>query len=74
MEHAGDEVDVADEVEEVAVEVEAKDNQVMVSLLHWLSRGQKRLGVRCNSPQMLRLSQVGPVATVTLCARRPRVV
>ena len=53
VERAGDEEDVADEVEEVAVEVEAKDNQVKVSLLLWLSRGQKRLGVRCNSPQTL---------------------
>ena len=53
VERAGDEEDVADEVEEVAVEVEAKDNQVMVSLLLWLSRGQRRQGVRCNSPLTL---------------------
>ena len=48
---AGDEEDDAEEVEEVAVVVvEAK---VKVSLLLWLSRGRKRLGVRCNSPQTL---------------------
>ena len=51
---AGDEEDVADEVEEEAVvAVEAKDNQVRFSLLHWLSRGQWRQGVRCNNPLTL---------------------
>ena len=51
VERAGDEEDVAGEEEEVAVvEDKAKDK---VSLLLWLSRGQKRLGVRCNSPQTL---------------------
>ena len=48
---AGDEEDVADEVEEEAVvAVEVKDQEVRFSLLHWLSRGQWRQGVRCNSP------------------------
>ena len=47
---AGDEEDVADAVEEVAVVVEAK---VKVSLLLWLSRGQRRQGARCNSPLTL---------------------
>ena len=51
---AGDEEDVVDEVEEeVVVVVEAKDNQVRFNLLHWLSRGQWRQGVRCNNPLTL---------------------
>ena len=50
-ERAGDEEDVADEEEEEAVvEVKAK---VKVSLLLWLSRGQRRQGVGCNSPLTL---------------------
>ena len=54
VERAGDEEDVADEVEEVAVVVEAKDKaKVKVSLLLWLSRGQRRQGARCNSPLTL---------------------
>ena len=52
-ERAGDEEDVADEVkEEAVVEVKAKD-KVTVSLLLWLSWGQRRQGVRCNSPLTL---------------------
>ena len=46
----GDEEDVMEEVEEEAV-VEAKE--VKVSLLLWLSRGQRRQGVRCNNPLTL---------------------
>ena len=54
VERAGDEEDVADEVEEVAVVVEAKNkDKVKVSLLLWLSRGQRRQGARCNSPLTL---------------------
>ena len=52
-ERAGDEEDVAVEVEEEAVVVEAKGQVVKVSLLHWLSQGQWRLGVCCNNPQTL---------------------
>ena len=50
VERAGDEEDVAVEEEEVAVEDKAKDK---VSLLLWLSRGQRRQGARCNSPLTL---------------------
>ena len=64
---AGDEEDVAAEAEEEAVVVEAKDNQVKVSLLHWLSRGQWRLGVHCNSPQTLPQCPVA-VTRETSCA------
>ena len=54
VEHAGDEEDVADEVEEEAVVVvEAKDNQVRSSLLLWLGRGQRHLRARCNNPLTL---------------------
>ena len=49
---AGDEEDVADEVEEVAVVGEAQA-KVKVSLLLWLSRGQRRQGARCNNPLTL---------------------
>ena len=52
-ERAGGEEDVVVEEEEEVVVVEAKDQVVRFSLLLWLSRGQKRLGVRCNSPQTL---------------------
>ena len=61
---AGDEEDVADEEEEEAVVVEAK---VRFSLLLWLSRGQRRLGVRCNSPQTLPQCPVA-VTRETSCA------
>ena len=65
---ADDAEDVADEAEEEAVVVvEAKDNQVRFSLLLWLSRGQKRLGVRCNSPQTLPQCPVA-VTRETSCA------
>ena len=50
---AGDEEVVADEEDEVVVEVEVKDQEVRFSLLHWLSRGQWRQGVRCNNPLTL---------------------
>ena len=67
-ERAGDEEDVAVEVEEEAVvEDRAKEAKVMVSLLLWLSRGQKRLGVRCNSPQTLPQCPVA-VTRETSCA------
>ena len=51
VERAGDEEDVAvEEEEEAVVEDKAKDK---VSLLLWLSRGQRRQGARCNSPLTL---------------------
>ena len=57
VERAGDEEAVADEEdEEAVVEDKAKDK---VSLLLWLSRGQRRQGARCNS--LLTLPQC-PVA------------
>ena len=54
-ERAGDEEDVAEEVveEAVVVEAKAKDQAEQVSLLLWLSWGQRRQGVRCNSPLTL---------------------
>ena len=65
VERAGDEADVAvEEDEEAVVEAKAKDK---VSLLLWLSRGQKRLGVRCNSPQTLPQCPVA-VTRETSCA------
>ena len=51
-ERVGDVEDVEVEEEEEAVVLEMVD-KVRFSLLLWLSRGQKRLGVRCNSPQTL---------------------
>ena len=56
---AGDEEDVAVEAEEEAVVVEAKMEVVRFSLLLWLSRGQRRLGARCNNPQTLPQGPVG---------------
>ena len=55
VERAGDEEDVAVEVEEeaVVVDAKAKDQEEQVSLLLWLSRGQRRQGARCNSPLTL---------------------
>ena len=65
---AGDEEDIAVEVEEEAVvEDRAKEAKVKVSLLHWLSRGQWRLGVRCNNPQTLPQCPVA-VTRETSCA------
>ena len=65
---AGDEEDVVDEAEEEAVvAVEAKANQVRFSLLHWLSRGQWRQGVRCNNPLTLLQCPVA-VTRETSCA------
>ena len=55
VEREGDEevaVDKVDVEEEGMLAVEAKE-QVRFILLLWLSRGQKRLGVHCNSPQTL---------------------
>ena len=66
---AGDEEDVAVEEEEEAVVVEAKGKEQVVrfSLLHWLSRGQWRLGVHCNNPQTLPQCPVA-VTRETSCA------
>ena len=53
-EHVDDVEDVEVEEEEEAVALEMVEvDKVRFSLLLWLSRGQKRLGVRCNSPQTL---------------------
>ena len=64
---AGDEEDVAVEAEEEAVVVEAKTEVVRFSLLLWLSRGQRRLGARCNNPQTLPQCPVA-VTRETSCA------
>ena len=64
---AGDEEDVAVEAEEEAVVVEAKPEEIRFSLLLWLSRGQRRLGARCNNPQTLPQCPVA-VTRETSCA------
>ena len=65
---AGDEEDVADEADvEAVVEDRAKEAQIRFSLLLWLSRGQRRLGARCNNPQTLPQCPVA-VTWETSCA------
>ena len=65
---AGDVEDVVvEEDEEAVVEDKAKEAKVRFSLLHWLSRGQWRLGVHCNNPQTLPQCPVA-VTRETSCA------
>ena len=68
VERAGDEEDVAVEEEEVAVEDKAKDK---VSLLLWLSRGQRRQGVHCNSPLTLPQCPVAETRETSLALSWP---
>ena len=63
---AGDEEVAKDVVEEVTAMLEMVE-VVRFSLLLWLSRGQKRLGVRCNNPQTLPQYPVA-VTRETSCA------
>ena len=63
----GNEEDVAVEADEEAVVVEVKMEAIRFSLLLWLSRGQKRLGARCNNPQTLPQCPVA-VTRETSCA------
>ena len=68
---ADDVEDVEDEEEEEAVVVEAKDQEVRFSLLLWLSRGQRRLGVRCNSPLTLPQCPVAETRETSLALSWP---